>query len=301
MIIVRIDAGLGNQMLQYATYVALKCRYPNTSVAVDIKKYSYARIHNGLELERIFPIHLNVRLGRRTLKVPEIGRYLHFVTHRLNIAFLKVGNNQFHFIKDTGTLNKDLFDLDLKKNYYLEGQWGNEKYFENVKAMVLRDFTFKNPLDTCNEDVAKKIISQNSISVHIRRGDYVGGNPYFVDLSRTSYYENACSFFAENFNTPVFYIFSDDAEWCRKNLDWLKIHKHYFVQGNKGDKSYVDMQLMSLCKHNITANSTFSWWGGWLNKNPNKIVICPRNLFYDRGKNTRIVSEFYPNSWKIME
>jgi hypothetical protein len=296
MIIVRFGAGLGNQMLQYANYVALQQRYPDAKVRADIRAYNFSEIHNGLELERLFPIELDVHMGKRANKVSKIGRYWYFAHYNLTTFFFKRRVTKFRFVKDIGVLNPDLFHFDSSKKYYLEGQWGNEKYFKDAMELVRERFTFKLPLDTGNAEWVKKIKAGNSVSVHIRRGDYIG-NSSFIELGKSNYYPDAFQYLTDNITKPVFYIFSDDVEWCRHNLKWLQQYEHYFIEGNKGNQSYKDMQLMSLCKHNIIANSTFSWWGGWLNNNQEKIVICPSKLFYDEKMNDKIRAEFYPESW----
>lgn len=297
MIIVRFGAGLGNQMLQYATYLSMKKRYPNAIVKADIRSYNISRVHNGLELERIFPIKLEVAHGKRSGKVSKLGRYFHFGMHNLTTTLYKLGFSRFRFVQDTGVLNDSLFHLEEKNNYFLQGQWGNEKYFENVGEELHRHFIFKPPLDPKNDSWARQIKASNSVSVHIRRGDYIGDNSPFVELSRSDYYIKAFRHFAASIPDPVFFIFSDNPEWCRQNLTWLKDYNHHFISGNKNGESYKDMQLMSYCKHNIIANSTFSWWGAWLNRNTKKIVISPQHLFYDAEKNTKILREFYPESW----
>lgn len=299
MIIVKFYGGLGNQMLEYASYVALQERYPTTRVMADIRKYNYLGVHNGLELERLFPIRLNIVFGK-TGNVSGLEKYWHYAMHKIIAVFFKIGLNKFRFVKDNNVLNRDLFHLDTAKNYYLEGYWGNEKYFENAKELVKQHFTFKIPLDSANEELAQKVTGQNSVSVHIRRGDYISEGSLYVDLSKTEYYLNALKYITAHTKDPVFYIFSNEIEWCRTNLTWLKNYQHYFVKGNEGKDSYRDMQIMSLCKHNIIANSSFSWWGGWLNNNPGKIVICPKNYIYDETRNDKILSEFYPGSWVKM-
>ncbi|HSU29355.1 MAG TPA: alpha-1,2-fucosyltransferase [Chitinophagaceae bacterium] len=300
MIIVCFDAGLGNQMLQFATYLALQQRYPGTRVVADIRKYNIVQIHNGLEIERLFPIRLDILYGKRTNKVSAIGRYGHFLMRKLTLSYFKLAAKRFCIIKDSGVLNEELFHLDPNKNYYLQGQWGNEKYFENVKAELLQRFRFKIDLNAPVEALAREISMQNAVSVHIRRGDYIGKDSVFTDLTQQDYYPAAFQHISKTVVNPVFYIFSDDPAWTSKQYDWLAKYEHRFVEGNRGNDSYRDMQLMSLCKHNIIANSTFSWWGGWLNQYPGKTVICPRHLFHDTVLNNKIVLEFYPPSWLKM-
>lgn len=299
MIIVKFGAGLGNQMLQYASYLALQKRYPNAKIKADIQVYNFSKIHNGLELERLFPIELDVMMGKRANKVSKIGKYWYYAQYNLVKLFFKTRISKFRYVRDKGVLNENLFHLDVSKKYYLEGQWGNEKYFNDVMELVREQFTFKIPLDTINNAWAEQIKSTTSVSVHIRRGDYIGAES-FVELCKSDYYGDAFRHLTQATDQPKFYIFSDDVKWCRENLTWLKEYDHYFIEGNKGKNSYKDMQLMTICKHNIIANSTFSWWGGWLNRNNNKIVICPQKLFYDEIKNEKIVAEFYPESWVKM-
>jgi len=297
MIIVRFDGGLGNQMLQYASYLALQQRYPQTKIVADTRNFNIVNIHTGFELERLFPIELNIFFGKRSKTVNKIGRYWHFGIDRAYKFFYKAGFKKFKFIEDNGTFNEELFNLNENVNYYLNGQWGNQKYFENVKDSLHEHFVFKQPLDKINLERKTEIESVNSVGVHIRRGDYVSGNSNFVELSKSNYYPDAFEHISSHISNSVFYIFSDDAAWCMNNLTWLKKYKHYFITGNTGENSYKDMQLMSVCKHNIVANSTFSWWSAMLNKREERKTICPEKLFNNEVMNAKIISEFYPDSW----
>ena len=161
-------------------------------------------------------------------------------------------------------------------NYYI-GYWQSEKFFKDISDEIRKDFSFPKFTSEKNLEILKLIKSYNSVSIHIRRGDYLQ-NRGFNGLAPLEYYQKAIEYIKNKIENPHFFIFSNDIEWCRKNLS---IENSYYIDWNRGEESYRDMQLMSLCKHNIIPNSTFSWWGAWLNKNPNKIVIAPEKWFND--------------------
>ena len=208
---------------------------------------------------------------------------------------------QFKLVEDTFQ-PFDPMVLKAGKNVYLEGYWQSEKYFKEIEYIIRKDLIIKPNLKGRNKDIAKKIVSENSISLHIRRGNYVA-NPEIFKVHGTceqEYYYEAIDYITENVKEPYFYIFSDEIEWAKDNF---KIeYAHTFVDINIGfdgenyqdEKNYEDLRLMSLCKHNIIANSSFSWWGAWLNQNPEKIVIAPKKWFNDESLDT---SDLIPNSW----
>lgn len=135
---------------------------------------------------------------------------------------------------------------------------------------------------------------ENSVSVHIRRGDYVTKSRYNKTYAHCTvkYYENAVDYIAKKFPNPHIYIFSDDTDWIKENIKFP--YETEYVTHNIGQNSFEDIRLMSNCKHNVIANSTFSWWGAWLNQNSEKIVVCPDVWFQD----SRIVqTDIYPKEW----
>lgn len=125
--------------------------------------------------------------------------------------------------------------------------------------------------DEQNKEVLSRMISSNSVSLHIRRGDYLqGGRTCSLN---EEYYHNAIATINQQVSNPYYFICSDDIEWARNNI---RVQQAEFVDWNKRDRSYVDMQLLSSCKHSIIANSSFSWWGAWLNSDAGKLVIAPQ-------------------------
>jgi hypothetical protein len=178
---------------------------------------------------------------------------------------------------------------------FLSGYWQSPLYFKSVECLIRQEFTFPTKLSKENSIILKMIKNFNSISLHVRRTDYVNNvNHEIHGVCSIEYYMKAISIICANVNYPFFFIFSDDIKWVKQNL---KINsKCVFVSGNTGSNSYIDMQLMSFCKHNIIANSSFSWWGAWLNSNFNKIVIAPQKWFNDENINSQ-TSDLIPDTW----
>lgn len=286
MIIVKVIGGLGNQMFQYAAGRALAIRH-NCELKLDTTSFENYAHHQGFELNSVFGIdslkldqkELDMLLGWRRLKIANalIRRW----------QGLQFGNpkiiNEPHFHYWHGWEN-------LVGSIYITGYWQSERYFINQGEQIRNDFKFNKSLDIQSEEFAKQISDVNSISLHIRRGDYVS-NPKNMEIHGfcgSTYYEEAIKHLVTKYGDVKLFIFSDDIEWVRKNIN-LGMYKHTFVNHNTGINSWRDMKLMSLCKHNIIANSSFSWWAAWLNKNPSKTVIAPKNWFATQKINSKDV------------
>lgn len=291
MVTAILSGGLGNQMFQYAAAKALSARL-DSPFQLDI--YSFSRktkstIRN-YELH-IFDISAPVALttkGKLVTKFyPLIQKYRGF--------FQRLG-----IFTDTYAILYQPKSQDIKGNVLLYGYFQNEKYFKSIENELRRDFSFKAPLAGKNLDVCKRVQGTNSIAIHIRRGDYLTNQSSisnFITLDK-DYYERAIGHVLASFDNPEFYIFSEDFEWISENLNF-KDYPVTFIDWNKGKDSYIDMQLMSLCKHNVIANSSFSWWGAWLNTNPDKIVIAPGIWFRSEEKNA-LLRDFYPEGWVMI-
>lgn len=297
MIIVRFNGGLGNQMFQYAMYLALKKRNPGITVLADCISFKVNKTHNGFELPLTYNVALDSFFIISNSSYAPYGRYFYALLTKITRFYFQSGLWPANFyVKDKIQFNAQLLNLDPSKNYYLEGYWGSEKYFAEYRPQLLEVFTSKHPGVPGTNELSKSIeTTTSSISIHIRRGNYIGSG--FHNLAESYYYQNSIEYVKKKIENPVFYIFSDDIAWCKKNMRCFDSLQHHYVEGYEGKHSYVDIHLMSLCKHNIIANSTFSWWGGWLNKNPAKVVICPSELFNNPEKNKKVFREFYPASW----
>jgi hypothetical protein len=267
MIIARLRGGLGNQLFQYAAGRALAAHH---GVELKLDLYTYTKHpYRKFELDTF-----NIDAVEATRD--EVHQ---FTGSNPIVRYLNKRNNYFHcprvFAQPHYHYYEDFFALP--KEIYLSGYWQSEKYFDGIGGLIREQFTPRSPLDSRNSELRKRMEFQHSVAVHVRRGDYSSASyaSFFGGLPET-YYVEAMSMVKERVGNPVFYFFSDDIAWCKSNI---ATEGAEFVEHNSGADAYKDMLLMASCKHNIIANSTFSWWGAWLNHNPDKVVIAPKQWF----------------------
>jgi len=181
----------------------------------------------------------------------------------------------------------------LFNNCYYDGYWQSEKYFKSIEGVLRTELEYKAVLNDENALLLHDIISNESISVHIRRGDYlsVKVNSKLFSTCSIDYYMHAVNYFLNKYSNSVFYIFSDDIDWAKSNF----IGDRFRIIDNNFDNPEIDLYLMSKCKHNIIANSSFSWWGAWLNSNPNKIVFAPQSWY--KNKLNESTKDLIPSDW----
>lgn len=181
----------------------------------------------------------------------------------------------------------------INRPVYLIGYWQHEKYFKEIKNTLLEELNLKKEPDSKNKLIKAKILKYNSVSLHVRRGDYLL-NENFAICDR-GYYSKAINIVESRISNPVFFVFSDDIEWAQLNISANSDIE--FIDFNK-DREYLDLDLMKACKNNIIANSTFSWWGAWLNPNPDKLVIAPQKWANNPILQKRYNQNgFIPESW----
>lgn len=282
LIIIKIIGGLGNQMFQYAFYRSLKEDYKD--IKADTTFYQKYISHNGYELERIFTkIVVEYANSEEIEKISDNKpSFVNRVRRRL------IGLHKTHYREIYRGYNRGIeVNADGK---YFEGYWQSEKYFISIKNIIQNDFTFSPLADEKNIALSELINEVNSISIHVRRGDYLE-NSLYSNICNKEYYEKSIRYIQNSFDQRSFFVFSDDIEWCKINLD-IQDDVQY-IDWNKGSESYIDMQLMSMCKHNIIANSSFSWWGAWLNSNPDKIVMAPKRFLNSKNDLVDII----PDGW----
>jgi len=294
MDIVVICNGLGNQMSQYAFYLKKKSLNKSTKFIFDRKSWFD---HNGFELDKIFNISYQETLFNRFLyfvfrilgikKIPLLSKPILKLLNILGIS-LTIENQNYDY-------NENLL-LSSKGLMFYYGGWHSEKYFHSNAAQILSTFEFR--IDEKDENIGRtlKLINKtNSVSIHIRRGDYMNDIHYetFGSVCTKQYFEMAIAKINSLVENPHYFIFSNDITWVKDNL---KITNMSIIDFNKGSDSWKDMYLISQCKYNINSNSTFSWWGAWLNTNSDKIVIVPK--FYI---NNLVTKDIYPSSWIQLE
>jgi hypothetical protein len=262
MKIVKIYGGLGNQMFQYAFSRSLAARTAD-EVYLDSSSLRDDSVHNGYELGRVFGIGLSEAPPGSVarLSVPPTS-----LARRFRRKYL---TKRSHCIDKKFGYQPELFDL--KGDRYFEGYWQSEKYFEGIEAQIRRDFAFKNSLDVRNLALLRDL-PRPIASIHVRRGDYLKYDN--LNICGPEYYEKALACLISRQAISSFVVFSDDIEYCRTTLRLGKASAA-FVDWNAGEASWQDMAMMSLCDHHIIANSSFSWWGAWLDCNPDKTVVAP--------------------------
>ena len=189
----------------------------------------------------------------------------------------------------------NLLTWSLKANVYLVGYWQTEKYFTSIENIIRNDFLFKDAPDEVNRKMLAEIDSSSSVCIHVRHGDNASPKTLKHGILPLSYYYKAIKDLMKTVKSPHFYVFSDDTQWVKENLrlDFPST----FVSHNGDEKNYEDLRLMSHCKHHITGNSTFSWWGAWLGKKPRQLVYAPKRYFLQIDPPL----DLYPASWKLIE
>lgn len=278
MYIISMGGGLGNQMFEYAFYVHLKEKYPNIEIKLDTK-YAFPISHNGIELFKIFnltPHQAEWKEVKRLVRNYPIYNNNNLFNRNITRVLRKVNRlpKTFKIQKDFTAFYEDFLDLSETKSSYFYGAFANYKYFEDIKDNIRKIYKFPYITDTTNLAYKKKIEENYSVSIHIRRGDYIKEG---IRLVPEDFYLRAIDYFCKKDDSVRFFVFTDDKEYCKKLfIDRLNFE---IIEGNTGENSFRDMQLMSLCRHNIIANSTFSFWGAFLNSHPDKIVIAPNIPF----------------------
>lgn len=269
MKIVKIQGGLGNQMFQYALMLSLRDRYTETILA-DVTMFKNYDWHE-FELERIFNIQLH-HANKKDLQK---------VSYYFDYYYLKRLVSKIFGRKSTEFVEKVAFSYDnstfsVVNDRFYDGYWINKEYFGKINLELRRHFIFKNKLNNKNQITLNEIEKTESVSIHVRRGNYLFLDAY-IGICELDYYKSAINYIRSKKKDVVFYVFSNDINWCKENLiTSFKSSNFRLIDWNMGNDNYVDMQLMSMCKHNIIAHSTFSWWSAWLNNNPYKIVIAPK-------------------------
>lgn len=290
MKIVNIIGGIGNQMFQYAFAMSLKAKNPEEEVLIDTSHFNGYRLHTGFELKRVFDVKLS---PARRGQIARLSYYIpHYTVSRALRRVLPVRRSEYIEPK---AFRYDSSALDALGSLYFEGYWQSPRYFEQCAAAVVEAFRFPEFYDQLNLNAARLLGEQNSVAIHVRRGDYVGA-ANFSGICTLEYYRKALEQVFELIKTPTFFIFSNDMDWCREHIiPLLRGADAHFIDFNTGQKSYRDMQLMSLARRCIIANSSFSWWGAWLNARPDKFVVAPM-----RWANCSDSSDIYPAGWILV-
>lgn len=268
MVIVNIIGGLGNQMFQYAYAKVLDQKGFDTKI--NIFEFDNYKLHGGYQLEK-YKIDLKVSSQNENNKL--------YSNSLLSKVFRKIGIDSSRLLKEKSLLFDDSF-FNIKDNCYIDGYFQSEKYFKHIRDILLEQFTIKTDISDYTKKMKEYILgSTSSCSVHIRRGDFINTSNLKIHGSCSlEYYKRAIRHLEKNKENMNYFIFSDDIKWCKENL---QIENARYIDGKEKRLPHEDIYLMSLCQNNIIANSSFSWWGAWLNQNEEKVVIAPKRWFAD--------------------
>jgi hypothetical protein len=290
MIIVNLIGGLGNQMFQYACGCALGRDFDLTvKIATDM--FDEYTIHNRLELSRVFLTSASVAEPRDMQNLLGGWRSKPKVRRWLGIDTLKLLRGQHFIVEHQSRFNNELL-CQARRSLYLQGYWQSERYFKRHADLLRKEFTFKSAPTGHNAELARQIRQNVSVSLHVRRGDYASDPKTLAyhGLCKPEYYFRAIEYMRGHVPKFRLFAFSDDPQWVAGTLK-SRYPEMVVVDHNPRDQSYNDMLLMSLCDHHIIANSSFSWWGAWLNLDMNKIVIAPRKWFANGSDNADLIPE----------
>lgn len=286
-VIVKLNGGLGNQMFQWALARMIQ-ETTGMDVELDMSYFSknYARPYQldifSFEPDFVEDLWTKIRLGI-------IWAFRKLLRWETFLGFTVFSEKSFNF--DTSIHR-------IKPNTFIEGFFQSEMYFKCIEERIRNDFRFASLPDDQNRKAINMITEGPSIAIHVRRGDYVEKQRYQDSYAVCSpeYYKSAVEYIAKSCPNPTLFVFSDDIKWAKRNLKLP--YECVYISHNTGKKNYEDMRLMSLCTHNVIANSTFSWWAAWLNSNPDKIVVAPKRWFND---DKIVQTDIIPKEWIRIE
>jgi hypothetical protein len=258
--------GLGNQLCQYALYEKFK----SIEKIAKLDLHDYYTMGEDREWRRL-ELDSFDGLTYETCTVKERIEFLDSDMKLPSRIRRKLFGRKSLQLNDEGEYIPDLLDMD---NVYLYGYWDCERYYGDIMPLLREKIKFAPSNNPRNSEIMKKMESENSVSIHIRRQDYltVADGKRYMGICTEQYYAKAMEHIEEKVPNTVYYIFSDDIEYAKAHFNNENMH---VVDWNTGNDSMHDMELMSHCKHNICANSTFSIWGARLNRNPYKIMVRP--------------------------
>lgn len=290
MYIIRIWEGLGNQMFQYAYALAVRQR-TGQRVYIDTER----AYHSSFELESR-NVTRAYMLDQFNISIPKIeiesNKHFDFLEqrtsgHKIKFWLSRKGMFPIRFITDykEQSVYHDKF-FRSRGNYYAMGWFQNEQYFAGIRNALLKEFMPISPI-RISIDYRQIIERDNSVAIHIRRGDYVKKG----HACSVKYYLRAMQYISQIVPNPYYVFFSDNINWTKKTFGEMENTLFINEKGQYAD--YEELLLMSKCSHQIISNSTFGWWGAWLNRNDDKIVVAPKHWFPTQ-------KGILPKDWKCL-
>lgn len=293
MIVVRIYEGVGNQMFQYAYAYALSINKEyKDKIYLDVRDEAVGerdrkRFYRPLEIDQF-----QISLPQAS---PDILKKWDYIESR------SLYNKAIYWLAERGIgrykiYNEDNYNFDKKylkpkDNSYIMGSFQHDEYFNMLRPGLVKEFTLKKKLIIPAE--LETIMNRHEVvSIHIRRGDYVNDRCVrkVMGICNEKYYNKAVEYIMEHVKNVYLFVFTDDEQWVKDNLDFKT--PHIIISGHFGLSDVQELVMMSKCRHNIIANSTFSWWGAWLNNNESKIVVAPGKWFRESGRKNIAVEQW---------
>ena len=284
LIIINFDGRMGNQMFQWAFARAYQAKNGIMPIFDDSLETLKLQPFNLLKTLKVVPKPFFNKFLRKTIPLRKLRNKLTEIKYTLPTT------QEANFC----TFEEKL--LSIQAPAYIRGFFQTEKYFSNIRQELLEDFRLIKPLNKKNKEILEQINNTNSISVHFRRGDYLKARVANIfGACSEEYYQKGIDEIASKLDKkPTIFVFSDDINWVKENITFK--YDTVYVDANSGKQGFFDLELMKNCKHNIIANSSFSWWGAWLNENPDKIVIAPTPWLDNKDNNDLI-----PEDWIKIE
>ena len=329
MIVIKYKGGLGNQMFQYAFHQAMKEAYPEETIKADLSHYILQNEHNGFELISVFGFQEDVATkgevtsivniyfpGRLFKHLPrkikeKIANNLQYMYRNLKNAFIPKKSEQYYKQIYHNTLEKEVFMLDLSRDWYLDGLWQNLQYWSrgnksdsNYIKKIQNLFSFddeKYASDICLKETKEELEKENSVGIHVRRGDFVDSK---FDICPMSYYMQAIRIIRDLIPDSVFYFFTDDVEYVKNNFPQVISDEkdsglvEIVAISHGAKRSDIDMWLMSKCHNLIISNSTFSFWGAILGDQERRKIIAPRYSIISKNGKFELSA---PENWLLID
>ncbi len=289
MIIVRVIGGLGNQMFQYALGRTVADRL-NVPLKLDVTGFRDYALHRY----SLWALNIREDLATDAEIAHAAGGRLAGANQLINRAVPLVRPWPRQHIRESG-FAFDPHVLEAPDGSYLDGYWQSDKYFGDSEERVRVEFSFRAPLRGQDLQIAEGMLGRTAVSLHVRRGDYVSDakTSQVHGACDAEYYQRCVEYVAQRVETPVFFVFSDEPDWARENLNIP--YPTTVVSHNDASRNFEDLRLMSLCNHHIIANSSFSWWGAWLDPEPSKIVLMPQRWL--RDCDPEVTADIRPAGW----
>lgn len=287
MKVVKLKGGLGNQLFQYS-FALLLSTLTSEEVRLDYSAYE----DNSGDTVRVprltqFNISVNACTKEEIRKITIFPHNMKYGTLIYKVfVYLESKFNSKYFLSPREYIDPN----QIIKYSYFDGYWQNIDYLLPIQNRLFEDLIPKNELSDATNATISMIDKQNSVFIGVRRGDYTLEKGHYGEF-RSDYYLRAMEYISHRIKNPVFYIFSNDIEWCKMNLEWGEYQVNY-REPNQQTSDFEELMIMASCKHAIIINSTYHWWGAFLIRNQNKIVCCPEKWFFDNAK-----INIYPSDW----